>query len=56
MTDLYEKIKYFYANQLSIWGHWQQRLCLLKTSNITDTKIDVLNFAVDCLNEQKENR
>ena len=56
MTDVCEKIKYFYANQLLIWGHLQQRLCVLKASSITDQKNDGLSFAVDCLNEQKDNR
>ena len=55
MLDTYEKVKYFFANQLYIWGHFQQRLCVLKTSNFdgeqTSHKKGQLNFAVDCLNE-----
>ena len=56
MSDTYEKLKNFYANQLYIWGHWHQRLCVLKTSTITSEKSDNLNFAVDCLNDIKDNR
>ena len=56
MSDTYERLKHFYANQLYIWGHWRQRLCVLKTSTISDEKCDNLNFAVDCLNEIKDNR
>lgn len=57
MSDTYERLKNFYANQLYIWGHWRQRLCVLKTSTISSEKSDTnLNFAVDCLNDIKDNR
>ncbi len=52
--ELYERLKGFYAEQLYIWGLTQQRLAVLKSSNLSDYGLqdhNNLKMTVDCQTE-----
>ena len=50
LSDIYDKLKAFYAEQLYIWQLPIQRMCVLKASNLTyeDKDHNNLKITLDC--------
>ena len=52
MFPISERLKWFYAEQLYLWGLLKERLCVLKCSGIMHHDLDSLKMSVDCHNEE----